>query len=59
MDYAIFSRCDDSNRSRPSIPEKSALVKAKHDKLHSEPNKSMPDFNKTPPDQSKFILYFP
>lgn len=57
MEWAIFFRCDDSNRSRPSLPEKSALVKAKHDKLHSEPNKSMPDFNKTPPDQSKFTVF--
>ncbi|GIX72658.1 protein MTSS 1 [Caerostris darwini] len=44
-------RNDYSYRPKPSLPEKSASVKAKHDKLYSEPNKSVPDFNRTPPDQ--------
>ncbi|GIY31622.1 protein MTSS 1 [Caerostris extrusa] len=44
-------RNDYNYRPKPSLPEKSASVKAKHDKLYSEPNKSVPDFNRTPPDQ--------
>lgn len=49
-------RADDSNRSKPSIPEKSASIKAKHDKLYNGPNRSLPDFNKTPPDQGNYIF---
>ncbi|GFS70453.1 protein MTSS 2 [Nephila pilipes] len=38
-------------RPKPLLPEKSASVKAKHEKLFNEPNRSLPDFNRTPPDQ--------
>ncbi|CAL1285677.1 unnamed protein product [Larinioides sclopetarius] len=48
---SLPERSDNSYRPKPTLPEKSASVKAKHDKLYSEPNKSVPDFNRTPPDQ--------
>ncbi|XP_054714364.1 uncharacterized protein LOC129223996 [Uloborus diversus] len=48
---SLPERIDDNSRSKPSIPEKSASIKAKHDKLFNEPNKSLPDFNRTPYDQ--------
>ncbi|KFM57060.1 Metastasis suppressor protein 1, partial [Stegodyphus mimosarum] len=48
---SLPERTDDSSRPKPSVPEKSASIKAKYDKLHNEPNKSLPDFNRTPPDQ--------
>ncbi|XP_055951188.1 uncharacterized protein LOC129985255 isoform X1 [Argiope bruennichi] len=48
---SLPERSDNCYRPKPILPEKSASVKAKHDKLYSEPNKSVPDFNRTPPDQ--------
>nr|XP_015918537.1 uncharacterized protein LOC107447986 isoform X2 [Parasteatoda tepidariorum] len=48
---SLPERSYDTYKARPCVPEKSASVKAKHEKHYSEINKSLPDFNMIPADQ--------